>query len=189
MTDNWTRVIDNLIEIRHRKGMTQRDLAKVSGLTTSVIGRLEIKQAKPQLDTLIRVADALDCDVSIVPRTTYTFEQVEELKDEQGNIDLSGRTSLITLPDGIKANRLDLSGCTSLTALPNNLSANYLNLTGCTSLSAFGNNISADRLILRKCTSLTTLSDDIVVTERLIIENCPSLKTLPDNLTAKVIDL
>lgn len=60
-------VINTLISQRKEKGMTQNDLAKASGLTQSVIARLESKKATPQLDTLLKVAFALDCDIAIIP--------------------------------------------------------------------------------------------------------------------------
>lgn len=67
MPENCTAIIDRLIEERHNKGMTQKDLAKAASLTQSVIARLESKKATPQLDTLLRVAAALGCDLEVVP--------------------------------------------------------------------------------------------------------------------------
>ncbi len=67
MPDSCAEIIDCLIEARKSKGMTQRDLAKAACLTQSVIARLESKKAMPQLDTLLKVAAALDCGLQIVP--------------------------------------------------------------------------------------------------------------------------
>ncbi len=67
MPENCTAIIDRLIEERHNKGMTQKDLAKAASLTQSVIARLESKKATPQLDTLLRVAAALGCNLEVVP--------------------------------------------------------------------------------------------------------------------------
>jgi hypothetical protein len=47
--------------------MTQKELAKASNLTQSVIARLESKKNTPQLDTLLKVASALGCDIAVVP--------------------------------------------------------------------------------------------------------------------------
>lgn len=47
--------------------MTQKELAKASCLTQSVIARFESKKAMPQLDTLLKVASALDCNIAVVP--------------------------------------------------------------------------------------------------------------------------
>lgn len=67
MLENCSDIIDRLIEQRHSKGMTQKELAEASSLTQSVIARLESKKTTPQLDTLLKVASALDCDVTVVP--------------------------------------------------------------------------------------------------------------------------
>ena len=69
MTENCAAIIDTLIEQRKNKGMTQTDLAKASDLTQSVIARLESKKAMPQLDTLLKVVNALDCTLQIVSST------------------------------------------------------------------------------------------------------------------------
>lgn len=67
MTENCSLIIDSLIEQRRSKGMTQKELAEASCLTQSVIARLESKKATPQLDTLLKVASALDCDIAVIP--------------------------------------------------------------------------------------------------------------------------
>ncbi len=72
MPENCSVIIDSLIEQRHNKGMTQKELAEASRLTQSVIARLESKKATPQLDTLLKVASALDCEIAVVPSDTPT---------------------------------------------------------------------------------------------------------------------
>ncbi len=67
MSENCSVIIDSLIEHRHSKGMTQKELAEASCLTQSVIARLESKKSTPQLDTPLKVASALGCDIAIVP--------------------------------------------------------------------------------------------------------------------------
>lgn len=67
MPENCAVIIDRLIEQRRNKGMTQKELAAAASLTQSVIARLESKKAMPQLDTLLKVASALGCDLEIVP--------------------------------------------------------------------------------------------------------------------------
>ena len=62
-------LIRQLIDLRLKRGFSQRQLAKRAGMEQSVIARLE--GGKPAgLRTLRRVADALDADVRItlVPR-------------------------------------------------------------------------------------------------------------------------
>jgi transcriptional regulator with XRE-family HTH domain len=50
--------------------MSQRELAELCGTTQSAIARLERGGRPPRIDTLLRIADALDCDLSVelVPR-------------------------------------------------------------------------------------------------------------------------
>lgn len=67
MPERCANIIDLLIKQRHALGMTQKDLAEATCLTQSVIARLESKKATPQLDTLLKVAGALGCDLAIVP--------------------------------------------------------------------------------------------------------------------------
>ena len=67
LPDNCIAVIDALIELRKAKGLTQKELAQASSLTQSVIARLESKKNIPQLDTLLKVATALGCDIAVVP--------------------------------------------------------------------------------------------------------------------------
>ena len=66
MPEKCAAIIDMLIERRHNQGMTQKELAEAESLTLSVIARLESKRAMPQLDTLMKVAEALGCDLKLV---------------------------------------------------------------------------------------------------------------------------
>lgn len=68
MYEPCERIIDRLIEERRARGMTQRDLAVAIGQSQAAIGRLESKKHMPQLDTLLRIADALECDISVERR-------------------------------------------------------------------------------------------------------------------------
>lgn len=75
MPENCAAVIDRLIEARHLRGMTQKELAKAASLTQSVIARLESKKAVPQLDTLLKVTAALGCEMQIVPAASPETEE------------------------------------------------------------------------------------------------------------------
>ena len=50
-------------------GLSQRELAELCGTTQSAIARLERGGRPPRIDTLLRIAEALDCDlvVDLVP--------------------------------------------------------------------------------------------------------------------------
>ncbi|MBC8547256.1 helix-turn-helix transcriptional regulator [Clostridiaceae bacterium NSJ-31] len=67
MPDNCIAIIDELIELRKAKGLTQRQLAEAANLAQPAIARLESKAAIPQLDTLLKVAAALDFKIELVP--------------------------------------------------------------------------------------------------------------------------
>lgn len=67
MSECCNAIIDQLIAERHRQGKTQKQLAEDAQLTQSVIARLESKKAVPQLDTLLKVATALGCSLSVIP--------------------------------------------------------------------------------------------------------------------------
>jgi transcriptional regulator with XRE-family HTH domain len=56
---------------RSRRGLTQAELAELCGTTQSAVARLERGTRPPRLDTLLRIANALDCelDVRLRPRT------------------------------------------------------------------------------------------------------------------------
>jgi transcriptional regulator with XRE-family HTH domain len=60
-----------VIERRVAMNMSQRELAELCGTTQSAIARLERGGRPPRIDTLLRIADALDCDLSVelLPRT------------------------------------------------------------------------------------------------------------------------
>ena len=78
-------VIDRLIDERHKKGLTQRQLAEASGVPPLAIARLESKRNIPRLDTLIRIANALGCDITIVSRDCaekeYDFSNARKNQD------------------------------------------------------------------------------------------------------------
>ncbi len=76
MPENCAAIIDMLIEQRKTKGMTQKELAQATDLTQSVIARMESKKAIPQLDTLLKVVTALDCNLEITPLQKATLDTV-----------------------------------------------------------------------------------------------------------------
>ena len=56
---------------RAERGLTQAELAALCGTTQSAVARLERGARPPRLDTLLRIANALDCEleVRLRPRT------------------------------------------------------------------------------------------------------------------------
>jgi len=62
-----TALIRKLIEVREEKGLSQRDLAAMSGVRQPAIARLESMRATPQIDTLLKILNPLGYTLSIVP--------------------------------------------------------------------------------------------------------------------------
>ena len=66
----FAKIADRVAERRLEKGLSQRELAELVGTTQSAIARLERGGRPPRIDTLLRIADALQCDlvVELAPR-------------------------------------------------------------------------------------------------------------------------
>jgi transcriptional regulator with XRE-family HTH domain len=66
----FAAIADKVSERRQARGLSQRELAELTGTTQSAIARLEAGGRPPRIDTLLRIADALDCDlvVELQPR-------------------------------------------------------------------------------------------------------------------------
>ena len=68
-------LVGKLIEAREQKGISQKQLAEMSGLKQPAIARLERMQATPQVDTLFKLLKPLGYTLAIVPS-----EQVGEVE-------------------------------------------------------------------------------------------------------------
>jgi ribosome-binding protein aMBF1 (putative translation factor) len=64
------KIADRVAEQRAAMGLSQRELAERVGTTQSAIARLERGGRPPRIDTLLRIAEALQCElvVELVPR-------------------------------------------------------------------------------------------------------------------------
>lgn len=60
-------LIGKLIEARKAKGLSQRDLAEISGVKQPAIARLESMRSTPKIDTLFKILSPLGYTLSIVP--------------------------------------------------------------------------------------------------------------------------
>jgi DNA-binding XRE family transcriptional regulator len=71
--DGWffAQIADKVTERRKELDLSQAELAELVGTTQSAIARLESGGRPPRIDTLLRIADALDCEllVDLKPRT------------------------------------------------------------------------------------------------------------------------
>jgi transcriptional regulator with XRE-family HTH domain len=66
----FASIASAVAERRAERGLSQRELAELVGTTQSAIARLENGGRPPRIDTLLRIADALECDlhVELAPR-------------------------------------------------------------------------------------------------------------------------
>jgi ribosome-binding protein aMBF1 (putative translation factor) len=64
-------IAERVAERRKAWGVSQRGLAELCGTTQSAIARLERGARPPRIDTLARIATALDCElvIELRPRT------------------------------------------------------------------------------------------------------------------------
>jgi ribosome-binding protein aMBF1 (putative translation factor) len=67
----FASIADQVVDQRRRRRLSQAALAELVGTTQSAIARLESGGRPPRIDTLQRIAEALDCElvVSLRPRT------------------------------------------------------------------------------------------------------------------------
>ena len=61
----FAAVADKVSERRQAVGLSQRELAELVGTTQSAIARLERGGRPPRIDTLLRIAEALDCELAV----------------------------------------------------------------------------------------------------------------------------
>jgi ribosome-binding protein aMBF1 (putative translation factor) len=71
--DGWffAQIAERVAERRKELGLSQAELAELVATTQSAIARLESGGRPPRIDTLLRIANALDCElvVELEPRT------------------------------------------------------------------------------------------------------------------------
>jgi ribosome-binding protein aMBF1 (putative translation factor) len=61
----FAQIAEAVAERRRARGLSQAELAELCGTTQSAIARLEGGGRPPRIDTLLRLATALDCDLVV----------------------------------------------------------------------------------------------------------------------------
>lgn len=61
----FAQIADQVAHQRKARGLSQKELAELTGTTQSAIARLESGGRPPRIDTLLRIAEALDCDLEV----------------------------------------------------------------------------------------------------------------------------
>lgn len=62
------KIVADIAELRRSKGISQHELAKMTGIQQPVIARMEKGTTNPRLDTVIKIVEALDYELKIVPK-------------------------------------------------------------------------------------------------------------------------
>ena len=72
----WQAIAEQVASQRRALDLSQHELAELCATTQSAIARLERGARPPRLDTLLRIANALDCEliVELRPRTRLDKE-------------------------------------------------------------------------------------------------------------------
>lgn len=92
-------IISDLIKYRLDRGLTQAELAKKAGLKQSAIARLESGDVIPRLDTIFKIAKALNINFSLLDQTLIRDVQYDSR--ESGEIDQL-KFNIAQLKDDVK---------------------------------------------------------------------------------------
>ena len=68
-------IIAKMVEVRKIKSISQKELAEKCGLKQSAIARIEKRVNSPQLDTIIRVSDALGLKIEFIDKNQVIFDK------------------------------------------------------------------------------------------------------------------
>ena len=66
-SDMRVAIMSELIEARNEKGISQKKLEEMSGVSQPVIARMETGKTSPQLDTVLKVLASLGKTLVVVP--------------------------------------------------------------------------------------------------------------------------
>lgn len=69
-SDEQTAILAAMKDARQEAGLSQRQLAKLSGVQQPVIARMEQGKTSPQVDTLLKTLYPLDKKLAVVSRDT-----------------------------------------------------------------------------------------------------------------------
>lgn len=63
-----SQLIKKITEIRTVKGLSQQDLANITGIKQPIISRMEQGITNPRLDTVIKLVDALGHEITLIEK-------------------------------------------------------------------------------------------------------------------------
>ena len=62
------KIVSEIVNARHNKGLTQQELAQISGVRQPIIARLEKDKTDAQLSTILKILSSLGLTLSIVAK-------------------------------------------------------------------------------------------------------------------------
>ena len=65
--ETLSQMVSAMVVQRHTLGLSQRDLAEICGLPQSSVARIESFKTTPNLDTLLKIMNALKLKITITP--------------------------------------------------------------------------------------------------------------------------
>lgn len=65
--ETLSQIVNAMVAQRHTLGLSQRDLAEICGLPQSSMARIESFKTTPNLDTLLKIMNALKLKITITP--------------------------------------------------------------------------------------------------------------------------
>jgi transcriptional regulator with XRE-family HTH domain len=73
----FAQIAEQVAAQRQARGLSQQELAHITGTTQSAIARLEKGGRPPRIDTLLRIAQALECELVVELRPNPESEEGE----------------------------------------------------------------------------------------------------------------
>lgn len=71
-------IMKKLVELRKEAGLSQRDLARLTGMRQPQIARYETLDEYPRLDTFLRIVDALNFQINLEKKSNKTRKSSKE---------------------------------------------------------------------------------------------------------------
>ena len=66
-SDARVAIIGEMVMVRRKRGISQKQLEEMSGVKQPVIARMESGKTSPQLDTVLKVLTSLGLTLAVVP--------------------------------------------------------------------------------------------------------------------------
>lgn len=106
-SETFSRLADELLILRKKRGVTQKQLADMIGTTQAVISRLENASVKASLETVVKIAKAMNAlvDIKLIPVEDTKGNEISNLKVYQDVIErIEGYKQLSQL---VRENRMN----------------------------------------------------------------------------------